>query len=75
MHPPPFPLSLPSRPMSSKLSVVERRLNDFSVEDATNALWALGALGYTVSLKVRQPLVVVSRFSFCDNIFTLLEII
>lgn len=31
---------------------MERRLDDFSVEDAASALWALGALGYNVSLKV-----------------------
>jgi len=36
--------------------VVERRLDEFSMEEAASALWALGALGYTVSLKVRlQP--------------------
>lgn len=38
--------------LNEKLSVVERRLDDFTVEDAASALWALGALGYTVSLKV-----------------------
>lgn len=35
-----------------QLSVLERRLDEFSVEEAASALWALGALGYTVSLKV-----------------------
>ena len=35
-----------------QLSVVERRLDEFSVEDAASALWGLGALGYTVCLKV-----------------------
>lgn len=36
-----------------QLSVVERRLDEFSVEEAASSLWALGALGYTVSLKAR----------------------
>lgn len=38
--------------VGSQLSVVERRLDEFTVEEAASALWALGALGYTVSLKV-----------------------
>lgn len=67
MHPaPPFLFLIPPVPRW-KLSVVERRLNDFSVEDATSALWALGALGYTVSLKVLAALVVVSSSLFLDN--------
>ncbi|CAM9946239.1 unnamed protein product, partial [Ectocarpus sp. 4 AP-2014] len=37
--------------MERVLSVVERRLDEFTVEEAASALWALGALGYTVSLK------------------------
>ncbi|CAM9550386.1 unnamed protein product [Sphacelaria rigidula] len=37
--------------MERVLSVVERRLDEFTAEDAASALWALGSLGYTVSLK------------------------
>ena len=36
---------------------MERRLDDFTVEDAASALWGLGALGYTVCLKVCVPFV------------------
>lgn len=45
-----FPSGVPAD--QSQLSVVERRLDDFAIEDAAGALWALAALGYTVSLKV-----------------------